>query len=381
MYDLIGYGAMVADERRTAAYAAALSRTVRPGAVVLDLGAGTGLLSLLACRAGASRVYAVDVSPFIQLAREICAANGYGDRVTCIEARSERVSLPESADLLVSDVRGVLPLVGEGIRAVIDARDRLVRPGATLIAKSDRLLAAIAHSPRTHAQATGPWSRRPEGFDMSPAARVAHNLLMPMLPDDDVMLSGERFWAELDYATISSLSVRGGLEFLMPAGGVAHGLCLWFESTLAEGVTFSSGPSAGPSVYGRALLPWPRPVTCGAGTEVAVEMRADYIGGEYVWTWHTRIGPRDGSDELRFRQSTLAGPGVSPERLRRRSAQHVPSAGREAEIELTILSLMREGRSLGNIARALRQQFTGAFRDEDAALARAADVAERCGER
>jgi type I protein arginine methyltransferase len=380
MYNLIGYGSMVADERRTAAYADALTKMVRPGAVVLDLGAGTGLLSLLACRAGASRVYAVDVSPFIQLAREICAANGYGDRVTCIEARSERVSLPEAPDILVSDVRGVLPLVGEGLHAVIDARDRLVRPGATLIPRTDRIIAAIAHAPRTHAQVTEPWNRRPHSFDMSPAARVAHNLLVPMLPGDDVMLSSERPWAELDYATISSLTVRGDLEFLMPAGGVAHGICLWFESTLAEGVTFSSGPSAAPSVYGRALLPWPVSVTCPAGTVVGVDLRADFIGGEYIWTWHTRVDRRDGSTETGFKQSTFAGPGVSPDRLRRRSAQHVPVAGREADIELTILSLMREGRSLGHMASALRQQFPGAFGNEDAALARAADVAERCGE-
>jgi type I protein arginine methyltransferase len=380
MYNLIGYGAMVGDERRTGAYAEALNRTVRNGSVVLDLGTGTGLLALLACRAGAARVYAVEASPYIQVAREIAAANGCSDRITFIEAPSQGVQLREPADVMVSDLHGVLPLIDASVISLADARDRLLRPGAALVPRADRIVAAVVEAPRTHADAAGPWSRRPYGFDMSPAASVAHNAILRILPDDDKRISGEAPWIEIDYATVSSPSFAGRLGLRVDRDGVAHGIGLWFDSTLADGVTFSSGPAAGPSVYGRALLPWPRPVPCAAGTDVAVELRADYIGGEYVWTWHTRIA-LGGSDDVRFRQSTLGGPGVSPDRLRRRSAQHVPAAGLAVDIEFTILSLMREGRSIGDMARALRQQFPQAFADDDAALARAADVAERCGER
>jgi protein arginine N-methyltransferase 1 len=60
MYDLIAYGDMIADKGRTSAYARALESLVVPESVVLDIGTGAGILALLACRAGAARVYAVE---------------------------------------------------------------------------------------------------------------------------------------------------------------------------------------------------------------------------------------------------------------------------------------------------------------------------------
>jgi len=58
MYSLGGYGTMVADRVRVDAYAKALSKTVREGAVVVEIGTGPGIFAVLACRLGASRVYA-----------------------------------------------------------------------------------------------------------------------------------------------------------------------------------------------------------------------------------------------------------------------------------------------------------------------------------
>src|SRR6185436_3279643 len=109
-YDIHAFGRMIQDSVRTDAYAQALRRLVRPGSVVLDMGAGVGIWALLACRFGARKVYAVDPNDVIQIAREITAANGYADKIEFINDMSTAVTLPEQADVLVTEMHGVVPM-------------------------------------------------------------------------------------------------------------------------------------------------------------------------------------------------------------------------------------------------------------------------------
>jgi len=68
--------------RRNAAYDAALKNAMRPGMRVLDIGSGTGLLALVAARAGAERVYSCEMNPAVaDAAREIVELNGYSGKV------------------------------------------------------------------------------------------------------------------------------------------------------------------------------------------------------------------------------------------------------------------------------------------------------------
>src|SRR5437870_11229737 len=76
MYSVADYGIMIADRVRMEAYMQALRSAVRPGGVVVDIGTGTGIFALLACRFGARRVYAIEPNDAIQVAREIARANG-----------------------------------------------------------------------------------------------------------------------------------------------------------------------------------------------------------------------------------------------------------------------------------------------------------------
>src|SRR5690349_10496031 len=110
MYSLYSYGTMIGSSPRTEAYTEALRHAVRPGSVVVDLGTGTGIWALLACRFGARKVYAIEHSDVIEVARETAGINGLSDRIEFIQELSTRITLPEPADVLVSDVRGGLPV-------------------------------------------------------------------------------------------------------------------------------------------------------------------------------------------------------------------------------------------------------------------------------
>jgi protein arginine N-methyltransferase 1 len=101
---------MILDVPRMEAYVRALRAAISPGCVVADIGAGTGIFAMLACQARrARRVFAVDPNPAIDVARQIAAANGFADRIEFFEALSTRIELPERADVIVSDLRGILP--------------------------------------------------------------------------------------------------------------------------------------------------------------------------------------------------------------------------------------------------------------------------------
>ena len=126
---------MFTDPVRTPAYLAAIARVVKPGDVVIEIGTGVGFFAVAACRAGAKHVYAIEMNPSVAVAHEVLAANGCADRVTVMQEQSSRVTLPERGDVLLEDMRGVLPLDGGHIAAVIDARARLLRDGAPINAK------------------------------------------------------------------------------------------------------------------------------------------------------------------------------------------------------------------------------------------------------
>src|SRR5271169_3779806 len=137
-YSLSGYGEMIADRARTGAYFEALRTVIRPGAVVMDIGTGPGIMAVHACQLGAKRVYAIEPGEVIQVAREIAAANHCADKIEFFEDVSTNVTIPVRADVIVSDLRGVLPFYAQHIPSIADARRRFLAPGGKLIGREDR---------------------------------------------------------------------------------------------------------------------------------------------------------------------------------------------------------------------------------------------------
>lgn len=135
------------DGERTEAYLRAIADNVRPGDVVVDLGSGTGILALAAARAGARRVYAIEASGFAGVVEAVARRNGYADRITVLGDWSQRVVVPEPAEVLVAEIIGNDPL-GEGVlRFMPDAVGRFLKPGGRVLPERLRVFATLVAMP------------------------------------------------------------------------------------------------------------------------------------------------------------------------------------------------------------------------------------------
>lgn len=93
------------DEKRTLAYGKAISATVRPGDVVVDMGTGSGVLAMLAARAGAKTVYAVEIDQSnIATLGAVFRANGLEDRIVLIHGDVCKIDLPEKVDVIIGEM-------------------------------------------------------------------------------------------------------------------------------------------------------------------------------------------------------------------------------------------------------------------------------------
>src|SRR5262245_46940498 len=165
---------LVRDAARNHAYESALQRTIRPGGRVLEIGTGTGLLAMMAARAGAGTVITCEGNPIVtRLAQEIVAVNGYADRVRTIARHSTALDaardLGGRADVLVSEIFSN-DAVGEGaIPAIEDAWRRLLTAEARVIPARVRILVALAGDRLRDHRRMG----IVDGFDLSGFDRAA----------------------------------------------------------------------------------------------------------------------------------------------------------------------------------------------------------------
>jgi type I protein arginine methyltransferase len=126
---------MLKDTVRTKAYMNAIlqSKHLFKDKVVLDVGCGTGILSMFAAKAGAKHVYGVDCSGILVQAREIVKVNGFGDKITLIQGKMEELTLPvDKVDIIISEWMGYFLLYESMLDTVLYARDKYLVEGGLM---------------------------------------------------------------------------------------------------------------------------------------------------------------------------------------------------------------------------------------------------------
>jgi protein arginine N-methyltransferase 1 len=379
MYTIPEYGWMMGDRVRMEAYTQALRRTVKPGSVVLDIGTGTGIFAVLACQFGARIVYALEPDEAaLEVARDVARQNECGGRIEFIQELSTRVTLCEKADVIISDLRGVLPLFQQHLPAIVDARRRLLKPDGALIPQVDRLWAGIVEVPALYELHIAPWNGNGYGVDTAAGRRIVTNTFYKGRLQPEQLLAEPTCWGTLDYAAVESPNIEAEIVWTAARAGSAHGLGVWFDTTLADGVGFSNAPGAPEAIYAIAFFPWAAPVGLATGDVVTVGFRADLIGQDYVWRWETRVldQGRPGQIKAQFKQSTFPG-SLSSGQLRKLADKHVPSLTKDGEVDRFILELMDGERSLGEIAHQVVVRFPEKYDGWREALTRVGELSRK----
>lgn len=362
MYDVDDYLAMLADRVRTDAYCAAIRAVVRPGDRVLELGTGFGFFGIVAAKCGAAQVTAVEPSDVIALGPALARRNGVDERMTFIQAFGERTEAGTPADLLIEDLRGVSPLHAGRLPALLDARRRLLRPGAAVIPARDRLQLTPAEAPRVEDREGAAAAAKDHGIAIDEALDRSRQGWRRVRPDAAAPLAPTMSWAELDYATFTSLDVVGEASWTAARAGLLAGFVASFETELAPGIGFATGPGSARTVYDCGWLPLTSPIPVVAGQQIHCRMRALHDGEGHVLAWSTTVRESGVSASVaRDEASTLLDRLRTPERRARREAHHRPVLGTEARMLQEALSLADGERSLEAIAERLHAHFPGRF--------------------
>ena len=367
MYSVYFYGQMLVDTPRLRAYVEALKRSVKPGAVVLDLGCGPGFFALLACQLGARRVYAVEPDDVIQIAREAAVANGYAERIEFFQNFSTEVTLPEPADIIVSDLRGVLPWYQGNISSIVDARTRLLASRGVLIPQRDVLWVSVVETVERYTELVGPWER--SDVDISVAKRVVTNTWRKARITPEQLLTTPVCCYKLDYNEIETGDLETTAILEANRSGTAHGFAVWFDSELIDDVGFSNHPSEPELIYGQGFFPLPYPVEIEEGDRIELSLKADLVRGDYLWRWESTIRAGESSQpRASFKQSTLYGVPLSPGKLRKQSATYRPTLTEAGQIRSFIMESMTGDNSLEEIAMNLVKRFPNRYADWKSAL-------------
>ncbi len=243
---------MLADELRNDAYQAAIEKAITAESRVLDIGTGSGLLSLMAARAGAQSILACEVSEVIaKVAREVVAANGYDKKITVVNKKSTQLQvgedLPVRANVLVSEILGS-GLLNEGVLpSHRHAKQQLLTPDAVVIPARATLFGALVEMPRRRSVAP---MREISGFDLSAFDQLrdptAFNVVdLENEPHtrlcDVVELARYDFRNPAPLATWNQPAHRN-VNIEISADGAVHGVAYWFALHLDDEITVHSGP-------------------------------------------------------------------------------------------------------------------------------------------
>lgn len=366
----------LADDARIGAFRAALRATVQPGQVGLDLASGTGILGLIACQLGASRVYAIESEGIAGLGRALAQENGFGDRIVVIRALSTRTTLPEPVDFIVTDLAGRFGFEAGLIEMLGDARRRFLKPDGTLIPSAVSLWICPVEAADVRAHVDF-WSQPKAALTFAAAHAIARSTGYPRALQPNELLSEPALLTTAGMDTdVETLSGQATFTIARPAS--LDGIGGWFSATLVRGVELTNAPGSANRINRRnVFFPLRETVDTRAGDRVSVSMfiRPDTL----LVRWAVQV--HRGTQLVHATNtSTFEGMLLGREDLVMSRPEFRPSLTEPGRARRTVVNLCDGRRTIGEIEQAVLAQHPQLFRSVSEAATFVAEVVTRYAE-
>ncbi|MEM7132594.1 MAG: class I SAM-dependent methyltransferase [Chloroflexota bacterium] len=305
-YDFIhNHHSMFFDRTRNNAYFHALRSVIKPSSVVLDLGAGLGIQGLLAAKLGAKKVYMVEPKDVIHVAKKLVVANGFADRIECIQGLIEEIKLPEQVDVIVSVFTGNFLLQEDLLPSLFYARDTYLKPGGYLIPDAAVMVAVPIALPKFYEEQIDIWSQSYFDLNVSPVRQYAANSIYynRHIWKTATYLANPLPLTEFDFRTAQGASCEATVEYTLTDEGACHGLAGWFNIQIGNS-WLSTAPNSPKVHWTPAFLPLDPPLDLCQGETLHFYLSRPAFGH---WSW--RVGSSmDKQMHSTFISQTLSGP-------------------------------------------------------------------------
>jgi len=280
---------MLVDAKRCETFREAIRQTAKPGDVVVDLGAGTGLLSFFAVQAGARRVYAIEMSQIANVAEQLIAENGMQERITLIRGNSKKVRLPERCDVLVSETLSSFVFDTENtIEYMADARERFLKPGGRIIPEAcETVLMPFSSDEcglgRIPAEFYGVRFEafRRKRYGLPELIRASGKRLLEIAPPQKCH--------HVDFHKDTKTPGPAMVVFKDCAEGRLDGFLGWFECQLCPGVTLSNSPRLPLTAWWQLFFPMLDQPRVRKGETIFLHLDANMVAGEAEWDYRVHM--------------------------------------------------------------------------------------------